>query len=140
MPAVSTDLELVLILGNDRLVPVPATLSYSVAEPYAVSAVFQTTEGKVHWVFARELLAQGLLDSTGEGDVVIWPAASRERDAICLSLASPTGSALLEAPGGEVSSFLEQSYEVVPSGSETDYLDIDREIMRLLSDEPSPRR
>ncbi|MEI6230969.1 MAG: SsgA family sporulation/cell division regulator [Actinomycetes bacterium] len=125
MAAISADLDLTLVLGDDRIIPVAATLTYSIAEPFAVSALFRTTDGNINWVFARELLENGLTESVGEGDVVIWPAHDANGDIICISLSSPGGNALLEADTGELRTFLEASYNIVGRGSESEYVDVD---------------
>ena len=125
MAAISADLDLTLVLGDDRIIPVAATLTYSIAEPYAVSALFRTTDGNINWVFARDLLENGLTESVGEGDVVIWPAHDADGDIICISLSSPGGNALLEADTGELRTFLDASYNIVGRGSESDYVDVD---------------
>jgi hypothetical protein len=125
MAAISADLDLTLVLGDDRIIPVAATLTYSIAEPFAVSALFRTTDGNINWVFARDLLENGLTESVGEGDVVIWPAHDADGDIICISLSSPGGNALLEADTGELRTFLDASYNIVGRGSESDYVDVD---------------
>jgi len=125
MAAISADLDLTLVLGDDRIIPVSATLTYSIAEPFAVSALFRTTDGNINWVFARDLLENGLTESVGEGDVVIWPAHDADGDIICISLSSPGGNALLEADTGELRTFLDASYDIVGRGSESDYVDVD---------------
>jgi hypothetical protein len=125
MAAISADRDLTLVLGDDRIIPVAATLTYSIAEPFAVSALFRTTDGNINWVFARDLLENGLTESVGEGDVVIWPAHDADGDIICISLSSPGGNALLEADTGELRTFLDASYNIVGRGSESDYVDVD---------------
>jgi hypothetical protein len=125
MAAISADLDLTLVLGDDRIIPVAATLTYSIAEPFAVSALFRTTDGNINWVFARELLENGLTASVGEGDVVIWPAHDADGDIICISLSSPGGNALLEADTGELRTFLDASYNIIGRGSESEYVDVD---------------
>jgi hypothetical protein len=138
MMPVRADLDLRLVLGGDRMVTVPATLAYSPDEPYAVTALFRTSDGDVTWVFGRDLLEDGMTESVGEGDVAVWPSATGGAHVICLSLASPSGSALLEADLVAVRSFLDASYQLVPLGAEADQLDIDAELAVLLGDGSSP--
>lgn len=133
MAAISADLDLVLVLGDDRLIPVSATLTYSVTEPFAVSALFRTSDGDINWVFARELLEDGLTDSVGDGDVVIWPAHDANGEIICISLCSPGGNALLEADTDEIREFLDDSYRVVQRGRESEHVDIDRFLDQIFS-------
>lgn len=138
MLPVRADLDLRLVLGPDRSVTVPATLSYAASEPYAVTALFRTADGDVAWVFGRDLLEDGMSAPAGEGDVAVWPSTSQGTRVICLSLASPSGSALLEADLAAVQAFLDDSYRLVPLGSEGDLLDLDAELAALLGDEPTP--
>jgi hypothetical protein len=138
MLPVRADLDLRLVLGGDRTVTVPATLSYSVDEPYAVTTLFRTSDGDVAWVFGRDLLEDGMTSPVGEGDVAVWPSTATGDRIICLSLASPSGSALLEADLMAVRRFLDDSYRLVPLGSESSMLDLDSALAELLGDEPSP--
>lgn len=137
MLPVRADLDLRLVLGGDRRVTVPATLAYEPTEPYAVSTVFRTSDGDITWVFGRDLLEDGLNSRVGEGDVAVWPSATRSTKVVCLSLASPSGSALLEADHGEVRAFLDDSYRLVPLGGERCLLDLDAGLALLLGDEPT---
>ena len=125
MAAISADLGLTLVLGDDRIVPVVATLTYSIAEPFAISALFRTSDGNINWIFARDLLENGLTESVGEGDVMIWPAHDADGEIICISLSSPGGNALLEADSDELRRFLDQSYNIVKRGQESDYVNVD---------------
>lgn len=125
MAAISADLDLILVLGDERLIPVAATLTYSVSEPFAVSALFRTADGDITWVFARTLLDEGLTESVGEGDVVIWPAHDDDGQTVCISLCSPGGNALLEADADEIRRFLDQSYRLVARGQESEHIDVD---------------
>ena len=53
---------------------------------------------------------------------------------VCLSLASPSGSALLEADTADVATFLDASFSVVPMGTEMAAVDLDAELAELLGD------
>jgi len=141
MLSVSADLDLVLVLGGDRVVVVPTTFEYSSESPYAVTARFRTSDGDVQWVFGRDLLAEGLTGPAGEGDVTVWPSPGASGDdVVCLALESPSGGALLEADPLHVRGFLEDTYRLVPAGSESDLLDLDAEIAALLGDDAAPLR
>ncbi|HET7902244.1 MAG TPA: SsgA family sporulation/cell division regulator [Candidatus Nanopelagicales bacterium] len=135
MPFVSTDLDLTLVMDDDRTVRVPSTLVYSEDNPYAVTAVFRTADGDVTWVFGRDLLDDGLIEPAGEGDVTVWPAVAAGRAVVCLALASPAGSALLQLDAGRLRAFLDDSYDAVPMGTEGDHLDIDAALAELLGDD-----
>ena len=76
---VSCELHLRLVVSSESSLPVPAGLRYDTADPYAVHATFHTgAEETVEWVFARDLLAEGLHRPTGTGDVRVWPVARKD--------------------------------------------------------------
>ena len=131
---VTTELEMTLVLTAERSVMVTALLDYSAHEPYSVRATFRTSEGDVNWIFARELLAEGLRGPAGDGDVAVWPSRTDGRDVLCISLSSPSGRAMLEAARTDIEEFLARTYTVVPMGSEAALIDFDGLIERLLSD------
>jgi hypothetical protein len=134
MPHVSSDLDLTLVMSDDRTLRVPSTLVYAIDNPYAVTAVFRTGDGDVTWVFGRDLLDDGLIEPVGEGDVTVWPAVEDARAIACLALASPAGSALLHVDASALRAFLDETYALVPLGTEGDHLDIDAELEALLGD------
>ena len=134
MMPVRADLELRLVLGGDRSATVPVRLGYRPSDPWAITAVFRTADGDVTWVFGRELLEEGLAGPTGEGDVAVWPVSTPHGRLLYLSLASPNGSALLEADPDRVREFLDRTYSLVPLGTEASLLDLDAELARLVDD------
>ena len=59
--SVTCELHLRLVVSSESSLPVPASLKYESADPYAVHATFHTgAQESVDWVFARELLSEGL--------------------------------------------------------------------------------
>lgn len=131
---VCAEVVLSLVTGTDQVVPVPASFTYSAHEPLSVIAEFHGAGSTVQWVFARDLLQEATVHPVGEGDVTCWPAVTAGEPVVCISLRSPSGQALLEAPAAEISDFLRRSYEVIPAGDEEQFLDIDGLICDLLGD------
>lgn len=130
---VEQELMVRLVLSPERSVPVPALLEYRADDPFAVHMVFHLgQDSPVHWVFARELLVEGVFRACGHGDVRIWPARMNNRNVVCLALSSPAGDALLEAPAAPVSAWLEQTLRTVPPGQEEAALDVDAALAELL--------
>ncbi len=129
---VESAVQLRLVVADADAVPLPVSLRYSAADPYAIRAVFSGDGMEVEWVFARELLSGGLAGPAGDGDVHVWPSWSTGRELLMISLSSPDGQAVLEAGGDDVRSFLDRTSAVVPLGQETAYLDLDGELARLL--------
>ena len=130
---VSAELELHLVVPGGDSLPVDALLRYETSDPYAVHVGFHTGgEDVVEWTFARQLLTDGVTRAVGEGDVQVWPAHGGTEQLVCLSLSSPSGTALFEAPLGRLVEFLTQTYAAVPTGSESDYVDLDAELALLM--------
>ena len=128
------ELRVSLILSPEHGVPVPARFSYRADDPYAVHVTFHLDQdAPVTWVFARELLVEGVFRPCGQGDVRIWPTRVGGRNVICLALSSPAGDALLEAPAGTVAAWLERSLRRVPPGREDSGLDVDGALAALLA-------
>lgn len=139
--SVSSELQLRLVVPGTSSLPVRAELRYDVADPYAVTVAFHTgssgaSDDVVEWTFARQLLGEGIARACGEGDVQVWPSTSAGDAVVCLSLSSPSGRALFEVPLRALADFLGQTYERVPTGSESDLVDVDAELALLLWAEP----
>ena len=131
---VTCDLDVNLVGPDDDMVAVPVALHYDTADPYSVRSTFHTGHGDgVRWVFARDLLAEGMRTAAGDGDVRVWPSVSGGCPVVCIGLRSPDGAALLEAPASTVRSFLAKTFTLVPEGSEGQLIDMDRTITALLS-------
>lgn len=132
--AVRSALDLTLV-GAEVPVLMTAHLEYRVSDPYAVTALFETgAERPVRWVFARDLLDEGLVHDVGEGDVQVVPGQDLlGRHTVQMRLASPDGVAVLEAEADAVLEFLGRSYALVPPGTESEHLDLDADLARLLA-------
>ena len=137
---VQADLQLRLVIAGSVPLPVRAGLRYDALDPYAVQVSFHTGapgDGDVvEWTFARALLSEGVSAPSGDGDVQVWPSSSGGLPVVCLSLSSPSGKALFEVPLPELVEFLAQTYAAVPTGCESDHVDVDAELALLLWAEP----
>ncbi len=135
---VTSQVSLRLVLPGQAPLAVQAGLSYEITDPYAVTVAFHTcgedgqAQETVCWTFARSLLSDGVTGPTGSGDVQVWPGTSGSEQVLCLSLTSPCGSALFEAPVDGLLGFLDQTYLAVPAGAESELVDVDTELARLL--------
>ncbi len=130
---VESSVQLRLVVADADAVPLPVSLRYSVADPYAVRAVFSGDGMEVEWVFARDLLRTGLAAPVGDGDVHVWPSWGTGRELLMISLTSPDGQAVLEAAADDVRSFLDRTTAVVADGRESSHLDLDAALARLLA-------
>ena len=139
---VSAELGLRLVAAEQTIVPLVASLHYSASDPYAIRMAFHVgPEEPVEWIFARELLADGMATPVGDGDVQIWPSSPAvgpdgeirgPLSVLNIKLSSPFGEAYFEAPADAVSNFLDRTYSIVRMGRESDVIDIDTELNGLL--------
>ena len=146
---ISAELGLRLVVPQQTIVPLVASLYYSGRDPYAVRMAFHVgTDEPVEWIFARDLLAAGIESRQGEGDVQVWPsaqscaesdgldvigaAAAADGAVLNIELSSPFGQAHFEAPAQAMSAFLRRTYQIVPPGREGSYIDIEAELNDLL--------
>lgn len=129
---VVSDMTLRLVVDSDHGMPIACRLTYSPHEPLTVTATFRASDMDVKWVFARDLLELGLHGPAGEGDVCVWPAVATAGSVVCISLHAQSGHALLEADTPDIEDFLKRSFDMVPQGSEGDFLDLDGLIGDLL--------
>jgi len=134
---VSRTLALELIDATGEASRLDGELEFTSSDPFAVVAVFRTTHSPIRWVFARDLLAEGLFAPVGEGDVHVWPCLDTQgRAVVLIELNSPDGEALLQASSREVSEFLQHTFELVPRGTEEIQLDLDGTLLHLLGGNP----
>jgi hypothetical protein len=134
--AVEVETSLRLVAPDATSLPVRASLRYDPADPYAVHVLFHAESAggeAVSWSFARELLMTGLDEPAGMGDVRVWPWNNPRGDFVALALSSPDGNALFEVPRSVLVRFLRRTYVVVPRGKETELLDLDAAVVRLLA-------
>ena len=149
-PGYSSPITLQLV-GPQAWTEVPALLCYDATDPFAIRIAFgdvgadtgcvEADAAAISWLLSRELLQAGLERPTGDGDVRLWPAHD-PADLLYLHLRAPSGEALFEMSRGTVAAFLRQTEALVPTGSEGSKLDLDHELMALLSNggaDPSGR-
>src|SRR5207245_11334793 len=122
---ISAELGLKLVVPQQTIVPLVASMYYSGSDPYAVRMAFHVgTDEPVEWIFARDLLSAGIESRQGEGDVQVWPsprscaADLTDGSVLNIELSSPFGQAHFEAPAEAMSAFLRRTYQIVPAGKE----------------------
>src|SRR5271170_4347389 len=90
---ISAELGLRLVVPQQTIVPLVASLYYTGRDPYAVRMAFHVgTDEPVEWIFARDLLAAGIKSRQGEGDVQVWPSAQSCAETDGLGSSGPGGS------------------------------------------------
>jgi hypothetical protein len=115
-------------------VPVKVDLTYNSRDPYAVQASFRTGGSTaVEWVFARDLLQDGLVTEAGAGDVRVQPMPT-DPGRVQLELSSPSGHALFTTCARTLGEFLRRTYSAVPPSTEYSWLDFDLALSELLNE------
>ena len=128
--------ELRLIGPDEMTVSLACSFLYSRRDPYAVRLSVDTGTGApVEWTFARGLLAAALYRAEGIGDVRAWPSQtdSSGEKTMNIELGPPGECARFKARTAGIKRFLERTYELVPSGKEPAFLNLDAELIELLS-------
>lgn len=124
-----------LVAAAPRMQSIPATLHYDRHDPFAVRMTFPapaTLEGvEVCWTFARELLAAGLHEAEGHGDVRVRPYGY---DRTVLEFHAPEGTAVVHVHSADIRRFLQAAGELVPAGTEHRQLDLDHDLAELMRD------
>ncbi|MFF0049047.1 SsgA family sporulation/cell division regulator [Streptomyces sp. NPDC005498] len=121
-----------LVVTRNYSIPLCMRLRYEPADPYVVRATFFThSDDPGEWVLGRDLLADGLSGSAGEGDIRIWSATGHGGQGLYIALGSSAGTALLQVPVQDVRTFLGNSEALVPRGAESGHIDWDIELANL---------
>ncbi|MFJ8853849.1 SsgA family sporulation/cell division regulator [Streptomyces sp. NPDC102437] len=122
-----------MVASAPRMETLPATLHYDPKDPFAVRMAFPapaTLEGtEVAWEFSRELLAAGMDEAAGVGDVRVRPFGY---DRTVLEFHAAEGIAMVHVRTAELRRFLARAQEMVPVGDEHRFLDLDRGLTDLL--------
>jgi hypothetical protein len=133
---VTQAVALELIDTSGAATPIDAELRYDPADPYAVTTVFMTGTSQVRWTFGRELLAEGLYEPSGDGDVHVWPCLDSSGHAVVIiELCSPDGEALVQAKTGDLRTFVDRMSQTVALGRESELVDVDAAIAAIFAAE-----
>ncbi|MFH9349375.1 SsgA family sporulation/cell division regulator [Kitasatospora sp. NPDC017646] len=121
-----------LVVSPELSFGIAADLSYEAGDPYAVRFAFHLPgDAPVTWVFARELLRDGLSGPSGEGDVRIRPLGA-ESSQVRIALHTPNGEAVLHAPAAPLVAFLARTDRLVPMGREVAGRELDAHLADIL--------
>jgi hypothetical protein len=108
---------------SDRTTPGEVVLRCTTEDPHAVSAVIDTGQGAVSWLFDRSLLTDGLNGPTGEGRVTSMPARDGSgRRFLVVYFQGESGSMRVDLDAGPVRMFLDVSSRHVQPESCADLL------------------
>lgn len=102
-------------------------MTYDECDPYAVTFAFANGDTLVEWTFARSLLDIAFESgSSGIGDVQFSMA---KKDCLVMLLRNAISGAVvnIQFDPAAIKMFLDQTERMVPTGSESDRLDIQEE-------------
>jgi hypothetical protein len=132
--------EAAVLLDGPVSLPVTMTFHYLADEPYSVRMVVHTGSAPpVEWVFARDLLTDGLRRPAGLGDVQIWPAPRRAHHleagggAVRIRISSPDGTTVLALPARPLRDFVDRTLREVAAGAESGRLRLDESLTAWVS-------
>ena len=124
------------VSGESQADVLAGELGFDPRDPFAVTMHLFATGGRVTWTFARDLLAEGLYEPSGDGDVHVWPCLDSEGHAVVIiELCSPDGEALVQAKTNDLSTFVERMSAAVGPGCESEHLDVDATIAAIFEAE-----
>ncbi|QES48123.1 SsgA family sporulation/cell division regulator [Streptomyces venezuelae] len=106
---------------------------YRSDRPYEVSLDFHGA-GMIlaRWVFARDLLLDGQIRATGQGDIRIWPAWRGVEPRVLLAFSNGHQDGVVSARAKDVRRLCRRMTTLVPRGAEGRYYDLDAELNTLL--------
>ena len=101
-------------------------LDYGLDDPVAVGLTIRHPDQPgeaIRWVFARDLLVDGLVQATGIGDVRVIPARNPRRDEVWIAISGSTDDgdrarAIVQLPRSRVARFVRQTLGIVAQGRE----------------------
>jgi hypothetical protein len=134
VPGVVSQLLTVRRLAPGRAADVEVDFSYDPTDPYSVSIVFQPGVTDDCRELSRSFLARGITEPVGGAHLSLWPSLTDEgRAVVVLSMVTPDGDLVCEIRTNQLHRFLTRTFALVPVGTETDHLDLDLVVERLLT-------
>jgi hypothetical protein len=120
------------IVGFFKGQPIPTTVKYFPAQdPYAIVFVF-FTPNPIQWIFARDLLVEGIEVPVGVGDVKFRPAG----DHVIMSISDEAGGdAEFSFLKTDIQAIIEIAQTMMPRGKESEAINWDSELEVLFNGE-----
>jgi Streptomyces sporulation and cell division protein, SsgA len=123
-----------LVRGRSDRRAVMIELSYDAADPYAVRLAVSTGDAPGTWAIGRDLLSEGMTRPVGEGEARIWTSPFGPRQVVWIRFTRQPWTALIELAMEDLTEFVDQTYKLVPAGSEPLFIDVDSLIDGLIRD------
>ncbi|MGW6688504.1 SsgA family sporulation/cell division regulator [Streptomyces sp. NPDC054961] len=114
-------------------IPLRGVFVYRADRPYEISLDFEGDGVHVaRWVFSRELLLDGHVCATGEGDIQVWPRWKGTEPRVFLAFSNGHQSCVVSARAKDVRELCRRMTLMVPRGQEQRHYDLDAELSALL--------
>ena len=122
-----------ILISDPTMPPVHAELRYRSDDPFAIQLLLSIDQSPaITWVFGRDLLAEGVRGPAGMGDVQVFPV----HDGTIIELRSGDQLARLLSHTPDLIDFLDRGVEIVPTGSESAYFEIESDLRDLPIHDP----
>ena len=134
----SAELRLRFVAPEHTTVALKASFRYSREDAYAVWIAFHVgLDDPIEWHVRPRPAVHGHPGAAGRprrchGLAVGWDRDGWPGSVLNIELVSPFGRAHFEARAGEISDFLRQTYQIVPAGEESEYINVEAELNDLL--------
>jgi hypothetical protein len=129
---VTAELSARMLWPGSGSVAARVLLQFSSADPLAVLMTIRVRGFDPNtWIFARELLDDGLRRMSGVGAVTVAPCPNAPTVLLHVTLRDAVSDAALELRGAVVAEFLSRTYETVPRGREGLFLVVDDDVSAL---------
>ncbi|MEW1548168.1 MULTISPECIES: SsgA family sporulation/cell division regulator [Streptomyces] len=131
--SVQAEVLMSFLVSEELSFRIPVELRYAAADPYAVRMTFHLPgDAPVTWAFGRDLLLDGIVGPSGDGDVHIAPLGPDESADLGIRLQVGGELALFQVSAAPVVAFLDRTDRLVPLGQERAFGDFGAELEQVL--------
>ncbi|MEO3972818.1 SsgA family sporulation/cell division regulator [Streptomyces sp. CAU 1734] len=131
--SVQAEVLMSFLVSEELSFRIPVELRYETGDPYAVRMTFHLPgDAPVTWAFSRDLLLDGILSPSGDGDVHIAPTEPEELSDIGIQLQVGGDSALFLVSAAPIVAFLDRTDKLVPLGEERAFGDFEADLDKAL--------
>ncbi|MFE7130579.1 SsgA family sporulation/cell division regulator [Streptomyces sp. NPDC057638] len=137
--SVQAEVLMSFLVSEELSFRIPVELRYETEDPYAVRMTFHLPgDAPVTWAFGRDLLMDGILGPSGDGDVRVAPTGPEELADIAIRLQVGADRALFQVSAAPVVAFLDRTDKLVPLGQERAHGDfegcLDKALRNILAE------
>src|SRR6478609_6242631 len=108
--SVQAEVMMSFLVSEELAFRIPVELRYETEDPYAVRMTFHLPgDAPVTWAFGRDLLLDGIIGPTGDGDVRIEPIGPEDLSDIGIRLQVGEDRALFQVSAAPLVAFLDRT-------------------------------